>query len=318
MGVVNNRKPLVMPLIGIAGTKLTQTTIKENLTNDETQFQTIKKIYERFNPDSVFTFMDLTVEAESLGLKIFFPENDTPSVIEHTVKNIRLLEEIKANYKGLSGRMNIFINTVKKMSEKIPVEKVAYVIGPFSLAGEMNGVNDLLLNTIVEPEFVHELINFSVEVISSYANELFNAGANSVCVLEPTAMMLSSEQYDEFSLKPFKKLLNNVGNRPLILHICGDTTHLIGNMCNSGASGLSLDSQIDFKEAIKKIPENIKLIGNLDPVEVFLNGNSKSITKATKKLTEEMKDYSNFILSSGCDLPLETPIENIDVFMKVS
>lgn len=304
-----------MPLIGVTGAKLTGTSIKENLTDSDKQYNTIKKIYERFKPDGVFTFMDLTVEAESLGLEIKFPENDTPSVMEHSVKDSVTLEKMKTNYKGISGRMEVVIDTVRKMSENIPVKTGAYVIGPFSLAGELCGVNDLLLNTVMEPDFTHEVIDFAIEVISDYTNELFKAGADTVCVLEPTAMMLSAEQYTEFSRMPFQKLLENVGNRPLILHICGNTTHLVDEMCKSGACALSLDSMVDLKEVIKQVPSNIELIGNLDPVEVFLNGDKKLVNKATKYLKEEMKDYPNFVLSTGCDLPLETPIENIDAFM---
>lgn len=313
---MKNAKPLVMPLVGIAGAKLTNTSIKQNLVDSNIQFDTLMKINERFKPDGVFTFMDLTVEAEALGLEISFPENDTPSVSEHSVKDIEALNVMKANYKGVSGRMNVFIDTVKKMSEAISVQKGAYVIGPFSLACEMNSVNDMMTNLLIEPEFTHEIIDFCIEVVSDYTNELFKAGADTVCVLDPTAMMLAPEQYDEFAGEPFKKLLKNVNNQPLILHICGNTTHLIDNMCQTGACGLSLDSQVDFSKVIKQMPKNVDLIGNLDPVSVFLNGNKESILKSTANLREEMKEHSNFILSSGCDLPLETPLENIDAFMQ--
>ncbi len=309
-------KPLVIPLVGVTGVKLTGTTIKENLTDSNVQYKTIKHIYNRFKPDGVFTFMDLTVEAESLGLEINFPENDTPSVREHSVRDKVALKKMIANYKGISGRMEVFIDTVRKMAENIPVKKGAYVIGPFSLAGELCGVNNLLLNTIMYPEFTHDVIDFSIDVISDYTKKLFDAGADTVCVLEPTAMMLSAEQYTEFSRMPFQKLLKYVGHKPLILHICGNTTHLIPEMCKSGACALSLDSVVDLQEIIQQIPPDIELIGNLDPVNIFLNGDKKLITKATKKLKEEMKGYPNFVLSSGCDLPLETPIENIDIFMQ--
>ncbi len=318
MKAKNSITPLVMPLIGVAGVSLSNTTIKDNLTDSETQFNTLKQIHEKFKPDCIFTFMDLTVEAESLGLKINFPENDSPAVSEHSIKNRALLEKVKASYKGITGRMDINIDTVKKLSENLDIKKGAYVIGPFSLACELCGVNDLLLNTLLDPELVNEFVDFTVDVISDYANKLFEAGADTVCVLEPTAMMLSAEQYEDFSLNPFKKLLNNVNNQPLILHICGNTTHLIDSMCKSGASALSLDWQVDFKEVIKHIPENIDLIGNLDPVKIFLNGDFQSVSEATRKLLDEMKGYSNFILSSGCDIPLETPLENIDTFMKAA
>lgn len=235
-----------IPLIGIAGMHLTGYSIKDNLTDSEKQFYTLKAIYEEYKPDGLFTFMNLTVEAEALGLKINFLEDDSPSVVEHSIKTPEQLKVLKRNYSGLSGRMELFADVVKLLKQSIDTTVGAYMIGPFSLAGEMNGVNDVLLNTIEALDFVDEMLAFNVRLISDYANSLFEAGADTVCVLEPTAVMLSTDLYERFSLNPFREILNEVDN-PLILHICGDTTHLVEQMEQSGASGLSLDASVDFK-----------------------------------------------------------------------
>jgi len=311
-------KPLAIPLIGIAGTRLSNHSVREHLTNSKIQSDTLQTIYNKFQPDGIFTFMDLTVEAELLGLKIIFPENDTPSVSEHPIKNEILLNSLKARYNGIGGRMKVFVDVVKELSSKLDTTIGAYVIGPFSLAGEMNEVNDLLVNTLTEPEFVLKMVDFTVQVISDYANSLFEAGANTVCVLEPTSVMLSEELYEQFSLQPFQQIARNVNHKPLILHICGDTTHLIDQMCLSGASALSLDSLVDFNSIVKQVPTDINLIGNVDPVEIFLSGTPQSVCQHTHGLLKEMAGHSNFILSSGCDLPLDTPLENIQAFMETA
>ena len=139
-----------------------------------------------------------------------------------------------------------------------------------------------------------------------------------VCVLEPTAMMISPDQFEEFSLAPFREILENVDSQPLVLHICGNTSHLIEKMGTSGAAALSVDWQIDMADAIRKIPEDVLLIGNLDPVQVFLQGSRDSVNVDTAALINKMKSHRNFILSSGCDLPLETPDENLTAFMETA
>lgn len=178
------------------------------------------------------------------------------------------------------------------------------------------GVNDLAINTILEPDLVNEVIDFCITVISNYANALFDAGADFVVVLEPSAVMLSPEQYVSFSQKPFRKIAENVSNKPLILHICGNTTHLIKDMCSSKAVGLSIDSDVDLKEVAKIIPDNIAIIGNIHPVNSMIFDTPEEVIKKVKKLKEEMKDYNNFILSTGCDIPVNAHLENIDAFMK--
>jgi uroporphyrinogen decarboxylase len=63
------------------------------------------------------------------------------------------------------------------------------------------------------------------------------------------------------------------------------------------------------------VDPDVVLIGNVDPVGVMLNGDADQVADAVRKLLDSMSDVENFILSTGCDLPYETPHENIDAFM---
>ena len=308
-------RPAVMPLMGVNGVKLTGTSIKQNLTDAATQVKTLHVLKDKFKPDGMFVLMDLTVEAEALGLTLKFEENDTPSVSGHDIKTLEDLEKVKSSWTGNGGRMDLFVDVVRKFSAENDGLTGAYVIGPFTLAGEMMGSSELTMNTILDPDQVTAFLDFSVKVITDYTKRLFDAGADMVCVLEPTAMMISPDQFEIFSLNPFKEIQKNVDHKPLILHICGNTTHLIEKMGTSEAAGLSLDWQIDMVDSIKKIPEDMLLIGNLDPVQVFLQGTPDSVKTDTAELMEKMKPYKNFVMASGCDLPLETPEENLAAFM---
>ena len=310
------KEDLVIPLLGAPGVKLTKTSMKENLQDEEVQFETLLKLVERFKPDGIFPFMDLTVEPEALGLRVDFPEESNPSVKEHSVKTLSDLNQIKKEWTGIKGRMSVFIKLMEKMKKELSILKGGYVIGPFTLAGEMMGVNDISTKIVLEPELIQEFIHFATEVISEYTNELFKAGADTVAVLEPTPVILSPKHYEEFSLNPFQDLLKAVDNQPLILHICGDTTHLLPKMTELNAFGLSLDSEVNFSSIKNEIPDDMVLIGNLDPTSIFLESNPEEIKTVTENFKNKMSDMDNFIISSGCDIPMESPLENINAFME--
>ena len=104
----------------------------------------------------------------------------------------------------------------------------------------------------------------------------------------------------------------------LLLRVCGNTQHLVELMCNSGAVGLSLDSKVDFNEIKNNIPKKLYLMGNLDPVSVFLHSSPGKVAEVTSDLCDMMQGNENFILSSGCDIPLDTPLENITAFMNAA
>ena len=316
IGKIVREKKLVIPLLGAPGAVLSKTTLRENLTDPEIQYKSLSMLIDKFCPDGIFPMMDLTIELEALGLELNFPQNAHPSVTKNSVKKREDLKSLKNNWHGISGRMKVFIEVMERIAKRYSIIKGGYVIGPFTLAGELMGARDIATKLMLEPELVFEFVNFSLKIISEYAKALFNTGADTIAVLEPLAVILSSRKYKEFSLHPFKKLVLNLNNIPLILHICGNTNHLVKSMYNSGAIGLSLDSAINFEGLKKTIPTGIILMGNLDPVKVFLQSTPDEVTESTISLKESMKDVDNFILSSGCDIPINTPLENIEAFMK--
>jgi len=103
-----------------------------------------------------------------------------------------------------------------------------------------------------------------------------------------------------------------------IYHTCGNTMHLIGEMAKSGVDGISLDSKevgVDLKQAAKMLTKYVVLIGNINPSKVMLRGTPEEVKNEVINLLKEMDPYPNFILSTGCDLPQETPHDNIKAFI---
>ena len=98
-------------------------------------------------------------------------------------------------------------------------------------------------------------------------------------------------------------------------HICGDTSHILREMCATGACALSLDSPVDLPTAASHVDPEVILMGNIDPVSVMVQHSPREVARAARELLDSMARFGSFILSTGCDLPYETPHENIDAFM---
>jgi MtaA/CmuA family methyltransferase len=203
------------------------------------------------------------------------------------------------------------------LKQKIKLPLGAYVSGPFTLAGLMMGANAIALATIDIPDVVKATVNFCEKVVIDYAKSLQAAGADMICILDPTAMMLSPRAYWEFSGKSIQNLVRHLDTRT-ILHICGNTEHLAKLMSQTGAHALSLDSLVDLPKVAKMIPDDVVLIGNVDPVGTMLQGDRQKVRRDTTALMETMRPFDNFIVSTGCDLPTETPLENILEFVETA
>ncbi len=304
---------LVMPLMGFPGIHLTHSTIWQNIFNSELQSRTIHALVERFQPDGAFFMMDLAVEAGAMGLPVSFSLDESPTVAAHPVREVTDLERFRVVDPLYDGRVRAYLDTMRRMQD-LSVLTGAYVTGPFTLAGLMIGATEIAIATLDKPDLVHAAANYALEVVTPYAKALIEAGADLICVLEPTAMFLSPTAFRTFSGAYISRLFNAL-NAMTLLHICGNTAHLVAAMCETGAQGLSLDASMDFQATAARVPEDVVLVGNVDPVEVMTYGSPDGVRAAVERLLARMAPYPNFILSTGCDLPPETPLENIRALM---
>lgn len=307
----------VAPLMGMPGIQLTNTTIKQNLEDVDTQFETIEKLKEKFEPDIIFPLMDLSVEAEALGLEIKKPDNESYSVKEHPIKNSEDLKQLSIPDLENS-RLSVFIKVVEKMKKNLgDTLIVAYVIGPYSLADLLSGTEDTAMNTIMQPEFLHETLEFTTKVIDDYGKAMIKAGADGVCILEPAGVLLSPQTYEEFSGNYVKKLKQSWESL-VFLHICGNTTNIIPKMVDTGCDGLSIDAPVDLVGVKNLIPDDVLVIGNVNPVATIAYGSREDVEKESTALIEGMKDRKNYVLSSGCDIPADAKLDNIHAMIDVA
>jgi uroporphyrinogen decarboxylase len=310
----DGRRPVV-PLMGYPGLQLTGTTIKQNQFNHLVQFQSLSRLYDRFRPDAMFFMMDLSVEASALGLPVRFPLEETPSVEFHPVQTLSDLETFKKIDILGDGRVMVYLETLRHMKVAFPCPVGGYVIGPLTLAGLLAGANELAIKSLLEPEFFRALLEFSFQVVMRYASALKDEGADMIMVLEPTAVIFSPRQFREHLTPLYREMVGVFDDIEIILHVCGNTTHLLREMSDSGVAGLSLDSMVSFPEAASVVGEDLILIGNISPVEM-LQGTPQEIYIETYRLLEAMRDFPLFVLSSGCDLPQDVPMANIEAFFK--
>lgn len=315
--VTQSPRRLVVPLAGFPAVQLTNSTMKQNEFNAELQARSLYKLAERTRPDAVFTMMDLSVEAGSLGLPVRFPLDESATVEWHPVKTAADLEPFKVIDPIYDGRVWVFLETIRLLKQKLNIPVGAYVIGPFTLAGLMMGANDIAIATMETPDVVHATVNFCERAVIDYAKALQKAGADMIAILEPTGVILSPEQFWEFSGRSVQNIVRQLDMRT-ILHICGNTMHLVERMCQTGAQGLSLDSVVDFPKAASLMPSDVVLIGNINPVETMLQGTRERVRRETIALLKAMDPYPNFIMSTGCDLPAETPLDNISELVETT
>jgi uroporphyrinogen decarboxylase len=76
------------------------------------------------------------------------------------------------------------------------------------------------------------------------------------------------------------------------------------------------DSMVDLPSIVNRVPSNIVLMGNIPTVEKLYLGKPDDFIRECTALMEKMRNVQNYIVTSSCELPLDTPQENVTAMME--
>jgi uroporphyrinogen decarboxylase len=311
-----SRDRLAVPIMTHPGIDLIGKKINDAVTDGEVQFQTIRAVQGKYPAAAATMMMDLTVEAEAFGSAINFAPDEIPTVAKRLVSDLKAIEDLKIPSLN-SGRVPQYLKAAKLAVENITDKPVfAGCIGPFSLAGRLFDLSEMMTGLYTDPDAIKLLLTKCSEFLLKYVLEMKRLGANGIIMAEPAAGLLSPEMCDEFSSAYVRQLVHETQDDRFlfVLHNCGNKGHVTQSMVSTGAGALHLGNALDVAVALKEVPPNILVLGNLDPVGVFKMASSEGVFEATTKLLQRTADSGNFIISSGCDVPPKVPAKNIEAF----
>jgi MtaA/CmuA family methyltransferase len=270
---------------------------------------------ERFDFDYVSCISDPAREAADCGARIeYFP--DQPPAIDEA----HALLADRTTLAGLAvpdplggGRMHDRVKAAAFLKQRVGGDLLVegWIEGPCAEAADLRGINALMLDFYDAPAFVRDLFDFVLEMELRFAKAQLDAGADWLGVGDAAASLVGPKIYEEF-VWPYEKrmidALHALGAR-VRLHICGNTSRILGGMGRLGCEVVELDSMAPIAKARAEMgPEQI-LLGNIDPVGVLRNGTPKSITAAIAACHRDAGP--RYMVGAGCEVPRDTPPENL-------
>lgn len=255
---------------------------------------------------------DFVVEPEALGCEIRWWDKPelVPSVRKHpykTPQDLRMPEKLLE-----AGRIPVVLEAIttirEKMGDFLPIASLA--LGPFSLAGELAGVEDFLRWTLKKPEHVKEFVDFATEVVIEYAKAQYRAGSNIVEIADAMASldMISPSIFRQFAKPALTKIARDIGGIR-ILHICGRTEPILLDIIETGFDGISVDVDV---ARVKPLAKSTKILGNVSSKKTLIFGSPDDVKAEAKKALEAGVD----LLEPECGFSLITPIKNIKAMIE--
>lgn len=313
---MRNPSRKALPILTHPGIHLIGRKVLDAVTHGYIHYCAIKKLQEEFPSAAATTIMDLSVEAEAFGCRIRLEENEIPSVALPAINKVDEIKGLKIPSLP-TGRIPEYLKAMQLAAENI-TEKPVFggCIGPFSLAGRLMGMTEIMTEMFINPDAVFLLLKKCTLFLLRYAEAIKETGVQGIIMAEPAAGLLASDQCDAFSSSFIRRIVESVQdeNFLFILHNCGNTGQCTASMIETGAGALHFGNALDLQKAIREIPEQILVMGNLDPVTDFCMATPEEMLKKAVNFLEKVGKNRNFILSSGCDVPPQAPLENIRAF----
>lgn len=295
---------------------------------EELLYQALREEFSLYKADLLTVGVDVyNVEAEALGCEVRYFEDspDVPVIVKPILKNEKELEGLTIPDPSRAGRMPLILRAGKRIKTFLEGEEVVVrgaISGPFTLASRLIGQETLLRKSLLEPDYVKDLLQFCAQVGKEYGRAWLEAGLSPI-VFDSLASppTISPRLYRQLVLPFHKVLLHSFrGECPpahLPLIIGGETTPIAEDIAQTGANLILCDYNADLGKYLEVARSNqLFLRVNLDP-DLVRNGPRKEIFSSGERVLERGSDYPRLVLGTGV-LPYDTPKENVLVLRELS
>lgn len=301
----------------IAGKPMTEVAF-----NPELMAEVVISSVKRHGHDSCSPITDYGLGTENMGSRAVIRDWEQTFVDQFAVQSEADIAKLSLPDPYQDGRMPVILECeqilVETLGDRVGIN--GGISGPLSFASNLRGHTRILYDMVKNPQLVHRLLEISLEAARSFAEaQVVDGGVKTVNIYEPVAALISTSMVEEFSFHYLEQLIQNIKDLDalVLLHICNDTTRLLARMVEIGADILSLDVQVDLAEAKQVVGDRASISGNVATNRLALR-TPDEIYQESCECIRQAAEGGRFTLSSSCEVPTDTPVENIDAMVRAA
>ena len=278
-------------------------------------------LQDNFHSDGAGLSTTLRGMAEAMGSEIRYSDNNISQLAKPAIGSLKEIDNAKLVDVDKDGRLPIILKGLQMVKDRfgktIPVS--ASVTGPFTIAAMVMGTEHLMIGMLKAPDKICQLLDVIVENNNRYIQRLIDMEVGiGFCDPVSSTSLINEKQYRKFSLPYLKKNVDFIKSQGAGcgLHICGTSRKIWEDIKESGISTFSLDNCESLKEAKEVLGDKITIAGNVPPVDVMRYGTPEDVLRSAKACIRDAWDSPcGFNLTSGCQMPIGTPRENMTALM---
>ena len=255
---------------------------------------------------------DLLREAEGYGTAVNWFPNKLPSAKKYALEDIAEAEDLRTLKAAEIPRLYDLVKAAEGALADPEVDPMVLAVGPMTVAGNIRGVQDFLMDMFDEPELCAKLLQTVTGTTLDFIDCLAGIGLRYAYVADPVASLVSPAVYEEIILPLHRRIFDRMRERGIVgrLHMCGNTAGILPYSSQCGAKIVDIDHMVDFSKALDIVGDRCLLNGNIDPVADVYSCAPEHTEEAILAAAEKAGGRRALFMP-GCELPTDTPTENV-------
>jgi uroporphyrinogen decarboxylase len=275
---------------------------------------------DKYGHDCILIDTDTTMLAEALGATSECAPNEPGRIVAPAIRSLRDVDRLKVVNPESDGRIPALLEGVRLIAKQVGTEVAIRGNadqGAFDLACMVRGIEEFLMELASDSEnpAIGRLLEICYQSHLAVHRALRKAGAHFTSMGDSLAGpdVISPAMFDRFARPYEERLVKDLTAEGIfpVIHICGDTSRILGFLSGYDFCGFELDYKTDAVRAKSRVGARHVLFGNIDPSGVIARGTPMMIREKTRQLIALWKPGGLFVLNAGCAIPANTPEENI-------
>lgn len=290
--------------------------------DSELIYQAHAAAYEHYHHTPIMPGIDIyNLEPEAYGAVVEEPSgHNIPAIGSHPLKQVEDLLALPPLDPARDGRIAMQIKAAQRLMDRFPEATIRVpVSGPFSIASNLVGFDNLLLEVALQPQLVAQAMLHLVHGQVRFAQAIKAAGVD-VAFFESAACppMLSPDMFREIELPALKEIMGRIGEvvgHPVPCIIGGNTAPIVEAMLETGTNYLVAPFETDqdaFMAAVANRPD-VRIRINMD-LRIVASGTHAQIDVEADRVLALAGNRPNVCLGTGA-LPYETQPDNVQYLM---
>ncbi|MBN2621372.1 uroporphyrinogen decarboxylase family protein [candidate division WOR-3 bacterium] len=311
----------VIPLVTSHAASIAGISLKDYYTNGTSMARAQLAALNEYQYDAVSFFSEVGILAEAMGSEFTYPHTDLP-VLKVPALSKKAISELPIPDPRNAYRLPVYLEAIEyaygAVGDRVPI--LAYVPAPFTTGMMLSQPDIFLMQTIKKPQLIHEIMEISLKAAMAFCFHIINAGGLPV-IVDPLASssVISPTSFEEFALPYEQRLIDYLHRYDLdiILHICGDTSPIINLLPLTNADLISID-RVDLGLVKREISDKVRLVGNFNTSKIAFSSPGEIYKEVQTMVTCGKQSLKGYIVSTGCEVPIRTPKENVKAFIKAA